>query len=220
MIRKGQVLPPVPVYVAAGDVALLAAGRPVLISWLWVLPAWTEFRHLPQGLWQVKYLKNIVERDHRRIRRLVCSGWSTLAMPMRAQVLGISRDRHHRLRRHPEQQIAEGRFVLPRNVRDLGRQRAGDAEIADRRQVGFTFSQPVISTSAVALRTVPIPTANETFHYLPLSRLFGPSGSDGVLSVLQRTLAAVLQIRIIWRRVQLVRRFHRKAGIEICSLLQ
>ncbi len=50
----------------------------------------------------------------------------------RAQVLGVSRDRHHRLRRHPEQQIVEDRLVLPGYISDLGRQREDDVEIADR----------------------------------------------------------------------------------------
>jgi hypothetical protein len=59
-------------------------------------------------------------------------------MPMRAQMLGVRRDRHHRLGGGAEQQIVEDRLVLPGDVGDLGRQREDDVEIADRQQVSLS----------------------------------------------------------------------------------
>jgi len=57
----------------------------------------------------------------------------------RAEVSGVSRDCHHRLRRRTEQQIVDDGLVLPGDVRDLGGKREDDMEVADRQQVGFAL---------------------------------------------------------------------------------
>ena len=80
-------------------------------------------------------------------------------MPIRApRCSGIGRDRHHRFRRRPEQQIVEERLVLPGDVGDLGRQREDDVEITDRQQVGLALSEPGSRGGALTLRAVPIAT--------------------------------------------------------------
>ena len=76
-----------------------------------------------------------------------------------AEVLRVSRDRHHRLRCRAEQQVVDDRLVLPGDVRDLGRQGEDDMEVADRQQVGFALCQPDAGSSALALGTVPIAAA-------------------------------------------------------------
>ena len=74
-------------------------------------------------------------------------------IPIRApRCLGIGRDRHHRLRRRPEQQIVDDRLVLPGDVGDLGRQREDDVEIADRKQVGLALGEPCLRGGALTLR--------------------------------------------------------------------
>ena len=78
----------------------------------------------------------------------------------RAQMLGVRRDRHHRLGRGPEQQIVDDRLVLPGNVGDLGRQREDDMEVADWQQVGLAFGQPDAGSGALALRAVPVAAGN------------------------------------------------------------
>jgi len=75
-------------------------------------------------------------------------------------VLRVSRDRHHRLRCRAEQQIVDDRLVLPGDVRDFGRQREDDMEVADRQQLGFALGQPDAGSSALALGAVPIPAGN------------------------------------------------------------
>ena len=75
-----------------------------------------------------------------------------------AEVLRVSRDRHHRLRRCAEQQIVDDRLVLPGDVRDLGWQREDDMEVADRQQVGFALGQPGARGGALALGAVPVAT--------------------------------------------------------------
>jgi len=48
------------------------------------------------------------------------------------QMLSIGGDGRHCLRRGPEQQIIDRRFVLPGDGGDLGRNAEHDVEIADR----------------------------------------------------------------------------------------
>ena len=69
----------------------------------------------------------------------------------------------HRLRRRAEQQIVDDRLVLPGDVRNLGRKREDDMEVADRQQVGFAFGQPAVSGGALAFGTVPVTTANLSY---------------------------------------------------------
>ena len=76
----------------------------------------------------------------------------------RAQMPGVSRDRRHRLRCRPEQQVVDDRLVLPGDVGDLGRQREDDVEIADRQQVGLALGEPGSRGGALALGTVPVAT--------------------------------------------------------------
>ena len=59
-----------------------------------------------------------------------------------AEMLGVSRDRQHRLGGGPEQQVVDDRLVLEGDVGDLGRQREDDVEIADRQQVGLALGEP------------------------------------------------------------------------------
>jgi hypothetical protein len=78
-------------------------------------------------------------------------------MPMRApRCLGVSRDRHHRLRCRAEQQIVEDRLVLPGDVGNLGGKREDDMEVADRQQVGFAFGQPEAGCGALAFGAVAV----------------------------------------------------------------
>ena len=76
-----------------------------------------------------------------------------------AEVLRIGRDRQHRLRRRPEQQVVDERLVLEGDVGDLGRQREDDVEVADRQQVGLALGQPGARGRALALGTVPVAAA-------------------------------------------------------------
>src|SRR5208337_4460250 len=94
-----------------------------------------------------------------RHRRSPCMEHGSDADPS-TEVLGIGGDHHHRLRRCLEQQVVDDRLVLPGDVGDLGGQREDDMEVADRQQVGLTLSEPCASRSALALRTMPVATAN------------------------------------------------------------
>ena len=76
-----------------------------------------------------------------------------------AEVLRIGRDRQHRLRCRPEQQVVDQRLVLEGDVGDLGRQREDDVEVADRQQVGLALGEPGARGRALALRTVPVAAA-------------------------------------------------------------
>ena len=70
----------------------------------------------------------------------------------RAEVLGIRRDRQHRLRCRLEQQVVDQRLVVERDVGDLGGQREHDVEVADRQQVGLALGKPCTRGRALALR--------------------------------------------------------------------
>src|ERR1700691_1851715 len=85
-----------------------------------------------------------------------------------AEAPGVSRDRHHRLRRRSEQQIVDDRLVLPGDVRDLGRQREDDMEVADRQQVGLAFGQPDAGSGALALRAMAVAATNGNFPFRAL----------------------------------------------------
>ena len=76
-----------------------------------------------------------------------------------AEVLRVSRDRHHRLRRRAEQQIVDDRLVLQGDVRDLGGKREDDMEVADRQQVGFALGQPGARSGALAFGAMPVAAA-------------------------------------------------------------
>ena len=80
-----------------------------------------------------------------------------------AEVLRVSRDRHHRLRCCAEQQIVDDRLVLQGDVCDLGGKREDDMEVADRQQVGFTLGQPGARSGALAFGAMPIATRNGNF---------------------------------------------------------
>ena len=89
-----------------------------------------------------------------------------------AEVLRVSRDRHHRLRCCAEQQIVDDRLVLQGDVSDLGGKREDDMEVADRQQVGFTLGQPGARSGALAFGTVPVAAGNGKF---PLAALWANS---------------------------------------------
>ena len=76
-----------------------------------------------------------------------------------AEVLRVSRDCHHRLRRRAEQQIVDDRLVLQGYVGNLGGKREDDMEVADRQQVGFTLGQPGARSGALAFGAMPIAAA-------------------------------------------------------------
>ena len=76
-----------------------------------------------------------------------------------AKMSGIGRDRHHRLRRRPEQQVVKERRVLPGDVGDHGGQCEHDVEIADRQQVGLALGEPGSRGGALALGAVPVAAA-------------------------------------------------------------
>ena len=77
-----------------------------------------------------------------------------------AEVLHVTRDRHHRLRCRAEQQIVDDRLVVQGDVCDLGGQREDDMEVADRQQVGLALGQPGARGAALAFGTVPVAAAN------------------------------------------------------------
>jgi len=76
-----------------------------------------------------------------------------------AKVSGIGRDRQHRLRCRPEQQIIDRRLVVEGDLRDLGGYGEHDVEVADRQQVGLALGEPGACGCALALRTMPVATA-------------------------------------------------------------
>ena len=89
-----------------------------------------------------------------------------------AQMLGVARNRHHGLGTRLEQQIVDYRLVL---IGDLGdRRRHGEHHmvIRDRQQVGLPLGQPLLGRRALALRAMPIATANGE---LPLAALWANS---------------------------------------------
>ena len=69
----------------------------------------------------------------------------------------IARDGQERLRRRLEQQAVDRRFVLIRDVSDLGWQREDYVEVLDWQQVFHACLHPVLRRSALALRAVPVP---------------------------------------------------------------
>jgi hypothetical protein len=73
-------------------------------------------------------------------------------------MLRVGCDRHHRLRRRPEQQVVDDRLILPGDVGDLSRQREDDVEIADRQQVGLSLGEPGSRGGALASGTMSIST--------------------------------------------------------------
>ena len=77
----------------------------------------------------------------------------------RAEVLGVRRDRQHRLRCRLEQQVVDQRLVVERDVGDLGGQREHDMEVSDRQQVGLPLGEPCPRGRALALRAVPVAAA-------------------------------------------------------------
>jgi len=76
-----------------------------------------------------------------------------------AQVLGIGRDRQHRLGRCLEQQVIDCGLVVERDVCDLGGHCEDDVEVSNRQQVGLALGQPCACGSTLALGTVPVAAA-------------------------------------------------------------
>ena len=76
-----------------------------------------------------------------------------------AKVLRVGGDGRHRLRRRLEQQAVHRRLVLERDVRDLGRQREDDVEVADRQQVGLAFGELRAGRGTLAPGAVPVAAA-------------------------------------------------------------
>jgi hypothetical protein len=77
----------------------------------------------------------------------------------RAEVLGIRRDRQHRLRCRLEQQVIDQRLVVEGDDGDLGGQREHDVEVTDWQQVGFALGEPCTRGGALAPGTVPVAAA-------------------------------------------------------------
>ncbi len=77
----------------------------------------------------------------------------------RAEMPGVSRDRHHRLGRRSEQQIVDDCLVLAGDVGNLGGKREDDMEVADRQQVGFALGQPDARSGTLALGAMPVAAA-------------------------------------------------------------
>ena len=75
------------------------------------------------------------------------------------EVLGIRRDRHHRVRGRPEQQVVDHGLVLERDIGDLGRQGEDEVEIADRQQIRLALGKPVARGGTLTLGAVPVATA-------------------------------------------------------------
>ena len=76
-----------------------------------------------------------------------------------AEMLRVSRDRHHRLRRRTEQQIVDYRLVLHGDVGELGGKREDNMEVANGQQVGFALGEPGACCRALAFGAVPVAAA-------------------------------------------------------------
>ncbi len=74
----------------------------------------------------------------------------------RAEVPGIGGDGQHRVRSRAEQQVIDHRLVLPRDIRDLGRQREHDVEVSHGQQIGLARGQPGARRRTLALGAMPV----------------------------------------------------------------
>jgi hypothetical protein len=111
-----------------------------------------------------------------------------------AEVLRVSRDRHHHLRRCAEQQIVDDRLVLQGDVCDLGGKREDDMEVADRQQVGFTLGQPGARSGALAFGAMPIAAAvvgNAPVPQSSQASTWPPSAAVRQFSIADMTLSWV-----------------------------
>ena len=78
----------------------------------------------------------------------------------RAQMFGIGGDRDHRLGGGLEQQVVNHGLVLIGDVADRRRQGEDHMVVGDRQQLGLALGQPSLRRRALALRAMPIATAN------------------------------------------------------------
>jgi len=76
-----------------------------------------------------------------------------------AEVLRVSRDGEHRLRRGLEQQIVDHGLVLVGDVANRRRQCEDDVEVGNREQFGLARRHPLACRRALALRAVPVAAA-------------------------------------------------------------
>src|SRR6516225_3712209 len=74
-------------------------------------------------------------------------------------MLGVSRDRQHRLGGRLEQEIVDHRLVLIRDIADCRRQCEHDMEVWHRQQLRRPRRHPLTRRRALALRTVPVAAA-------------------------------------------------------------
>ena len=81
----------------------------------------------------------------------------------RAQMFGIGGDRDHRFGGGLEQQVVDHGLVLISDVRDRRRQCEDHMVIGDRQQLGLALDQPSLRRRALALRAMPVATANGRF---------------------------------------------------------
>src|SRR5215467_10401159 len=95
------------------------------------------------------------------------------------EMLGVSGNRQHRLRRNFEQEVIDHRLVLVGDGSDLGRQREDDVEIGDLQQLGLALFHPGKCLTALTLGAVPIAAA---------AVRYGGMGAFGVLAA--RDIAA------------------------------
>ncbi len=78
-------------------------------------------------------------------------------------MFGIGGDRHHRLGGSLEQEVVDHGLVLVGDVGDRGGQREDHVEIRDGQQLGLAIGQPLPGRRALALRAMPVATANGRF---------------------------------------------------------
>src|SRR6516162_7598933 len=76
-----------------------------------------------------------------------------------AEMLGVSRDRHHRLGRCPEQEIVDHCLVLIGDIADWRWQCEYDVEVWHGQQLRRPRLHPLTRRRALALRTVPVAAA-------------------------------------------------------------
>jgi hypothetical protein len=76
-----------------------------------------------------------------------------------AEMPRVRRDRQHRLRGRPEQQVVDRGLVLERDVGGLGREREDDMEVADRQEVRLALGEPGTRCGSLALGAVPVAAA-------------------------------------------------------------
>jgi hypothetical protein len=75
-------------------------------------------------------------------------------------MLGIGRNRQHRLGGRPKQEIVDHRLVLIRDIADRRRQCEHDVEVRHGQKLRRSRRHPLTRRRALALRTVPFAAGN------------------------------------------------------------